>query len=87
MQERIENRMVVDSEWEHAGKPVNQCQICSSNIYSGDDFYNFNGDIVCDSCGWEYVRENFRQTAEQEKEYGKRKNDHYHSRVQAVVRK
>ena len=64
MPERIENRMVVDSEWEHAGKPVYQCQICSSNIYSGDDFYNFNGDIVCDSCGWEYVRENFRQTAE-----------------------
>lgn len=56
--------MVVDSEWEHAGKPVHQCQICSSNIYSGDDFYNFNGDIVCDSCGWEYVRDNFRRTAE-----------------------
>ena len=56
--------MVVDSEWEHAGNPVHKCQICSSNIYSGDDFYNFNGDIVCDSCGWEYVRENFRQTAE-----------------------
>ena len=64
MQERIENRMVVDSEWEYAGKPVHQCQICSSNIYSGDDFYNFNGDIVCYSCGWEYVRENFRRTAE-----------------------
>ena len=64
MPEMIENRMVVDSEWEYSGKPVHQCQICSSNIYSGDDFYNFNGDIVCDSCGWEYVRENFRQTAE-----------------------
>lgn len=64
MGNNIENKMVVDSQWEPAGKAVCQCEYCGSNIYPGDSYYNFNGDVICDGCAWEYVRDNFRQTAE-----------------------
>ena len=53
--------MVVDSEWQPMYKPVCRCGECGGDIYEGNDFYDFDGDIVCDDCKWDYVREHFRR--------------------------
>lgn len=64
MTEQIENRMVAESQWEPVIKPVCQCEMCEGNIYSGNDFFNFNSIIVCEDCVRDYVRDTFKQTAE-----------------------
>lgn len=64
MPEEIENRMVTESQWEPVIKPVCQCEMCEGNIYSGNDFYNFNGIVICEDCVRDYVRDTFKQTAE-----------------------
>lgn len=64
MPEQIENRMVADSQWQPMYKPICRCDVCDGDIYEGNDFYDFDGDIVCDDCKWDYVREHFRRCAE-----------------------
>lgn len=63
MPEQIENRMVVDSEWRPLHKPFCRCDMCEMDIYEGNDYYNFDGDIICDDCHEDYVKEHFRRRA------------------------
>lgn len=63
MPERIENRMVVNSQWDPVCKPVFRCEECGGAIYAEDDYYDFNGDIICEDCASRYMKEHFRQTA------------------------
>ena len=55
MPEQIENRMVVDSQWEDIEKEISferevkfKCDLCGGNIYYADRCYEINGNIVCD---------------------------------------
>lgn len=61
---RIENRMVEDSERKRPYKVVARCTECEGEIYQGEYFYDFNGDAVCESCKDHYVKENFRRCIE-----------------------
>ena len=45
MPEQIENRMVAESEPMY--RTVCRCDSCCSDIYKGDYFYDFDGDIIC----------------------------------------
>lgn len=40
------------------------CCICGENIYSGDDYYDFAGDIVCEEHEVEYILENCKKVAQ-----------------------
>ena len=62
--EKIENRMVVDSEWESHYKAVATCCECDGLIYEGDYFFSFDGDDVCVNCEPGYVKEHFRRCIE-----------------------
>ena len=64
MPEQIENRMVVDSQWQPMYKPFCRCDVCGNDIHYGNDYYDFDGDIVCEDCERDYVREHFRRYAE-----------------------
>lgn len=59
MPEQIENRMV--SEPEPKYRTVCRCDSCGSDIYEGDYFYYFDGDIICADCMEYYVNEHFRR--------------------------
>lgn len=61
MPEMIENRMVVDSEWKRHYKAVARCDQCESEIYQGEYFFDIGGDIVCENCIRDYVKQNFRR--------------------------
>ena len=64
MPERIENRMVVDSEWAWQNNtPSLHCDFCGCGIYSGEYFYDFDGDIVCEECIDGYTK-HYRREAE-----------------------
>lgn len=63
--ERIENRMVVDSEWpDDTPKVLCACDECGDEIYVGTEYFDFDGDIVCEDCASEYVRNRYRRLAE-----------------------
>lgn len=64
MPEQIENRMVVDSVWTPMHRPVCYCGECEVGIYEGTDYYDFDGDIVCEDCHRDYIKEHFRRCAE-----------------------
>lgn len=38
-------------------KKVDDCQVCGHEICEGEDYYDVNGDIVCDNCNLEYMRQ------------------------------
>lgn len=59
MPEQIENRMVVDSDY-HIRKTVCLCDQCCGPIYEDDDFYDFDGDIVCEGCIDSYIADHRR---------------------------
>lgn len=63
MTEQIENRMVVEHDY-HRRKVVCLCDQCIEPIYEDDDFYDFDGEIVCQGCidGYidDYLREHMR---------------------------
>ena len=61
---RIENRMVVDAEWVPRYMPVCRCGECERDIYPGEEYFDFDGDIVCEDCERDYVRKNYRRCAE-----------------------
>lgn len=64
MPERIENRMVVDEQWQPLYKPLCRCDECDGDIYEGDYYFDFDGDVVCENCESDYVKERFRRCAE-----------------------
>lgn len=41
-----------------------QCEKCGGDIYVGEDYYDFDGDVVCEECHRDYVKEHFRRCAE-----------------------
>lgn len=48
----IENRMVIDSEWEslYPQKLVCRCCDCETELYEGDKAYQIAGEIYCEEC-------------------------------------
>lgn len=40
-----------------------QCEKCGGDIYIGEDYFDFDGDIVCEDCYGSYVKEHFRRCA------------------------
>ena len=38
------------------------CDICSGELYTGDDYYDFCGEIVCRDCISDYIEHNYLQT-------------------------
>ena len=49
----IENRMVIDSEWEwreNKRKVVYECDCCGADIYEGDDYYEIEEKRYCEPC-------------------------------------
>lgn len=56
MPEQIENRMVVDSQWEDMEKEIPferevkcKCDLCGGNIYYGDKYYQFRFNNICNA--------------------------------------
>ena len=51
MPEQIENRMVVDSEWDDKSNyiPSLRCD-CGSDIPFGEKYWSINGRIYCSEC-------------------------------------
>lgn len=64
MPEQIENRMVVDSQWQPLHRPLCRCDECGGDIYEGDYYFDFDGDAVCENCVSDYVKERFRRCAD-----------------------
>ena len=62
MDERIENRMIVDSEWPEPS-PVLYCHDCGEGIGADESYYDIGGDVICDRCIDDYVKLNFRRYA------------------------
>lgn len=61
----VENRMVVDSEWETEYRVFARCCECKDEIIAdGSIYYDFDGDIVCRCCKDEYVDFHFMKLAE-----------------------
>ena len=67
MPEQIENLMVNDAAWRPIYKPFCRCMECGGDIYEGNYYFDFDGDIVCEDCEPDYtrnyVRNNFRRCA------------------------
>lgn len=59
--EQIDNRMVVDSEWPEC-HPVLICELKGCGICEDMDYYDINGDIVCEDCLKDYMKK-FRRVA------------------------
>ena len=64
MPEQIENRMVVDSEWKPLYRIVARCMECEGDISAGEDFYQIDGDVVCENCIDGFLKENYRRCIE-----------------------
>ena len=60
MDERIENRMAVDSECPER-EPSLYCDGCGEGIGAGESYYDIGGDVICDRCIDDYVKLNFRR--------------------------
>ena len=54
----IENRMVIDSEWEWKEKHevVHECSNCECEICEEDEYYEINGECYCPDCIKEFKR-------------------------------
>ena len=39
------------------------CDMCGGEIYEGDEYYDFDDEVICEDCLMDYVNE-FRKTAE-----------------------
>lgn len=59
---QVENHMV--SGWTRKRDVFCRCDACDTEIQVGEDYYNFDGDIICEDCMREYVNLNFRRCAE-----------------------
>ena len=52
-----------DSEREEKIKELPTCECCGEPIQD-EYLYDFDGDLVCEECMLDYVRENFRKKTE-----------------------
>ena len=59
MPEQIENSMLIDRDY-HTRKVICRCDQCSGEIYEQDDFYDFDGEIVCEGCIDSYIADHRR---------------------------
>lgn len=55
--EQVENHMVVDSLWRTLYKPFCRCEMCDAEIYEDNDYYDFDGYIVCEDCIKDYLKD------------------------------
>lgn len=44
----------------HIRKMICRCDQCSGEIYEQDDFYDFDGEIVCEGCFDTYIADHRR---------------------------
>lgn len=58
--EQIENRMVVNSEWDDNPDYI-RCEKCSCKIHKGDYFYSFRGTDICEDCAPKYIEEHYME--------------------------
>lgn len=61
---QVENITANDAAWRPMYKPVCRCGECGAEIYAGDYFFDFDGDIACENCEPEYVKEHYRRCIE-----------------------
>lgn len=48
----VENRMVIDSEWEPLERirKICCCSDCERDLYEGDKAYRIGGEVYCEEC-------------------------------------
>ena len=63
MMEQIENRIVVDAEWQPMDKPVKKCDSCEGGLFEGDEYYDIDGFCICPECIGDYLKVNYRRLA------------------------
>ena len=51
---KMKSRAEIDANWDEFGCPV--CDFCHGPV--GEGYYDMAGDIVCEECISEYLREN-----------------------------
>jgi formylmethanofuran dehydrogenase subunit E len=51
--------------YEQEEKVFCKCDRCGGDIYVMEDYYDFDGDIVCQECFRPYVNRYFRRCAEE----------------------
>lgn len=44
-------------------RKVGNCAVCKDNICEGDEYYDVDGESVCEDCFWEYANKEFKTTA------------------------
>jgi len=63
----IENPMVMNIERHdtvsHRRLVVDRCDICGYSILEGDEYYDFDGDIVCEECLLDYAHRYRKQVS------------------------
>ncbi len=59
---QVENHMV--SGWTRKKNVFCRCDACDAEILIGEEYFDFDGDIVCEDCERDYVRKNYRRCAE-----------------------
>lgn len=62
--QQVDNILTNDAYWQPPYKVACRCQECECDIYEGGEYFDFDGDIVCEDCERDYVRKNFRRVAE-----------------------
>lgn len=50
-----ENHMVMDGYWDDGEKVAFKCDGCREEIYVGDDYYDCDGDFLCEECAQEWM--------------------------------
>lgn len=60
MPEIVENNMLRNNDY-HVRRVVCLCELCSGEIYEQDDFYDFDGEIVCQGCIDSYIDDYLRE--------------------------
>lgn len=67
----IDNRIVIDSEWEDIEKkpqPVRSCDECGEDILPGEVYYNIDGDCICEECLKGYMNRHYAVKAGEQNE-------------------
>ena len=61
MPEQIENRIVVDEEWQPMDKPVKKCDSCEGGLFEGDEYFDIDGYCIGPNCISDYLKTNYRR--------------------------
>ena len=61
MMEQIENRIVVDAEWQPMDKSVKKCDYCEGGLFEGDEYFDIDGYCICQNCIDDYLKTNYRR--------------------------